>query len=167
MTGHEQLFISRQFLSVFFSWSQGANVAFLTQWRMFEFEIGGCSCFLFFLWLHFFRRSLARNGNWQTSDFLSVSGGVGYRAYPISFSMAGANPCWKLKCGCCSSIDASCCYMAWLRLKSCVPRFISFSNRVYHREYLTPVLLYYCSSFFPGLGQHLDFFLVPQFHMTV
>jgi len=60
--------------------------------------------------------------------FFSVSGGVGYRAYPISVSVAGANPCWKLKCGCCSSIDASfCCYMAaWLRLKSCVPRLYRF-----------------------------------------
>lgn len=158
---------SRQFLSVFFSWSQGANVAFLTQWRMFEFEIGGCSCFLFFLWLHFFPK--ISRAQWQLADqwFSFRFRRCGLSGLPY-FRFRGANPCWKLKCGCCSSIDASCCYMAWLRLKSCVPRFISFSNRVYHREYLTPVLLYYCSIvFFPGLGQHLDFFLVPQFHMTV
>ena len=84
------------FFLFFFSWSQGANVAFLTQWRMFEFEIGGCSCFCFFV-TSFFSTGISR-AQWQTSDFLSVSGSVCYRAYPISVS---DNPFWKLKCSCC------------------------------------------------------------------
>ena len=156
------------FFLFFFSWSQGANVAFLTQWRMFEFEIGGCSCFLFFCDFIFSRRSLAQ-WQWQLADqwFSFRFRRCGLSGLPY-FRFRGANPCWKLKCGRCSSIDASCCYMAWLRLKSCVPRLPhrfqieSTTVSTWHQYCYIIVVM-----FFSGLGQHLDFFLVPQFHMTV
>lgn len=167
MTGHEQ-FISRQFLSVFFFMITGSERSFsYTVENCLNLKLEAVVVFCFFV-TSFFPEDLSRTmAIGRPVIFFFRFRRCGLSGLPY-FRFRGANPCWKLKCGCCSSIDASCCYMAWLRLKSCIPRLPyrfqieSTTVSTWHQYCYIIVVM-----FFSGLGQHLDFFLVPQFHMTV